>query len=159
MASLLREPERLNLLPDSSEISSGSDSYHSSSSSQSDSIVTGGKLNKSTRSTRAPTALDKESEATNLSQSTDKQTIFSQIRPLIHWRMIALLSKSFIRGWSGGVYYVLVPYYVQQFGVTVEQTTHLYMVGGICNIGIRMVLVALGMPGVVVIHSSSCEAK
>ena len=62
-----------------------------------------------------------------------KSSFVTRFRPLIHWRMILLLSKSFIRGWSSGVYYVLVPYFVQQYGFSATRVTYLYMVGGGMN--------------------------
>lgn len=88
----------------------------------------------------------------------DPNTGFAaRFRPLIHWRMILLLSKSFMRGWSSGVYYVLVPYFVQQYGLNAIDVTHLYMVGGVTNIGIRILLIIAGK--LIYIHQFACTVK
>ena len=87
--------------------------------------------------------IDKKFDTDSVTVSTSS-SFKSQFRPLIHWRMILLLSKSFIRGWSSGVYYVLVPYFVQQYGFSATRVTYLYMVGGGMNISIRILLIIAG---------------
>ena len=89
-----------------------------------------------------------------------KSSFVTRFRPLIHWRMILLLSKSFIRGWSSGVYYVLVPYFVQQYGFSATRVTYLYMVGGGMNISIRILLIIAGekiMRSMLLIERNECE--
>ena len=62
---------------------------------------------------------------------------------LLHWRSFALLGYNLIWGCSSAIY-VLLPKYVQQNGVSPQQTATLFIIAGLTSFGTRIFIAVTG---------------
>lgn len=92
-----------------------------------------------------------------INESSNCQTWLAGWRPLLHWRMLLIMSISIIYGWNAGMYFVVMPSHVKHFGVTLEETAYIFMIGACVNLSTRVLCALLGV--YCKFHISHCHIK
>lgn len=63
---------------------------------------------------------------------------------LLHWRIILLAALGYNFGYVMSVYFVSLPYYLENYGITPHVTAQLFMIGAVASIAVRILAAITG---------------